>query len=56
MDIIKAKTKSAKELFKGKHYLKLNNSYDIAHTVLLWCNETNNDFNGNFEIVKGVKN
>tara|TARA_R100000329_G_C7539764_1_gene190535 strand:- start:212 stop:376 length:165 start_codon:yes stop_codon:yes gene_type:complete len=54
MDIIKAKTKLAKELFKSKDYLELNNSYDIAHFVALWCNETDNDFKSNFEIVKNI--
>jgi hypothetical protein len=54
MDIIKAKTELAKELFKGKNHLELNSSYDIAHHVALWCHETNNDFKSNFEIIKNI--
>ena len=54
MDIIKAKTQLAKELFKGKDHLELNNSYDITYSVLLWCSETGNDFRSNFEIIKNI--
>ena len=48
---IKAKTKLAKDLLKGKNFIELeNNSYSPINEILLWCSETKNDFETNFEI------
>ncbi len=50
---LKAKTKTAKQLLKGKEHIELdNNSYEPINNVLLWCSETKNDFKTNFELIK----
>ena len=50
---IKAKTKLAKDLLKGKNFIELeNNSYSPINEILLWCSETKNDFETNFEIIR----
>tara|TARA_R100001082_G_scaffold88330_1_gene54725 strand:- start:864 stop:1025 length:162 start_codon:yes stop_codon:yes gene_type:complete len=51
---LQAKTEIAKQLLKGKEFIVLdNNTYDPINNVLLWCRETKNDFETNFELIRG---
>ena len=50
---LKAKTEIAKELLKLKNYIELkNNNYEPINNILLWCSQTKNDFNTNFELIR----
>ena len=54
---LKAKTEIAKELLKGKNYIELkNNNYEPINNILLWCSQTKNDFNTNFELIRNQIN
>ena len=50
---LRAKTNIAKKLLKGKDHIELkNNDYAPINSVLLWCSQTKNDFNTNFELIR----
>ena len=50
---LKAKTESAKKIFKGKDFIELEDStYEPIDYILRWCSETNINFKNNFEIIR----